>query len=277
MTQLRFISEAGRFDFDGAGTILSRFDVEYPQITRGVLLKNGLCGAEQLSPQLGAGRITVEGYILPGRLSVADGKRELSRIASAGGEFILWADGLTRDVAVESLKFDSSTPFASGEAEHFTLKLVSADPFFNGAEETFVGERDVRGGIYFPIAITDAAAGTFSNSGGVVIVNRGDAVRGFVAELDFPSDAVAFTLRSDRQDGVFAVTRAITAGERIVLDTRFGRKSVTDGDGVSLLGELDKQCVFFHAYPGETTLRWRSLAGESPTVRLSFTPGYLTV
>lgn len=277
MTQLRFTSASGDFSFDGVGSVLSRFDVEYPKIGRVSLEKNGMCGVEYLAPQVGEGRITVEGYLLPGRLSVKEYRRELCRVCSAGGEFTLHADSLTRTVAVESLKFSSDGGFASGEAEKFTLVLVSAEPYFEGEEEIFVGVADAEGGISFPVAITEGAVGTLQNSGSVTIVNRGDIVRGFVAKFTFLTDAQGLMLVSDREDGVFYVTGSISAGGGITIDTRYGQKSVTNSSGKSILNLLDKKCVFFRAHPGETKLSWTVFDGGSPRVSLSFVPGYLTV
>lgn len=277
MTQLRFTSSSGEFFFDGTGSILSRFDVEYPKIGRLSLAKSWDCGVEYLSPRVGEGRITVEGYLIPARLSVKEYKRALCRICSAGGEFTLHADSMRRNVSVESLKFSSDSGFASGEAERFTLILVSADPFFEGEEEVFVGETDADGAVFFPVSFGDGVTGTLENSGSITVVNRGDIVRGFVAEFTFLSDAEALMLVSDRQEGVFSVTGSISTGAKIILDTRHGQKSVTNARGESFLNYLDKKCVFFQAYPGETKISWKVFGGDSPRVKLTFVPGYLTV
>ena len=278
MTQLRFVSEAGEFFFDAEGTVLSRFDVGYPKIGNTFIERNGAGGVKRLSPQLGECCLTVEGYILPGKLTVQEAKRNLSRIVSAGEDFILYADGLSRTVSAQSLSFDSSPGFASGEAGHFTLKLVSADAFFDGEAEDFYGICDSEGSVYFPVTFSGADPfGSLGNSGCVTVINRGDAVRGFVMECAFSSSAQALMLVSSRQEGSFVVSGPFSAGDSVIINTRYGEKSVTDKNGASLVSGLDKKCVFFNAYPGETQLRWKIPSGTSPSVKLSFTPGYLTV
>lgn len=267
-------SEAGAIYFDRKYAVLSALRVIPPKVEQQILQKNAVVSERLVEGRIGSGSIVLEGHLLPQNGEVGALKRLLCRIAYPGGTVCVESEGLRRSAFVSSLLFDGQAPYGSGVCEHFTLTLVSEDPFFDGDEETFLGVRDCVGELYFPFAPGEVSTGSMKNTGSVVVNNRGDAVRGFVAELYFPEDTVAFTLHSDREEGIFAFTEPILAGTRLILDTRRGRKSVMNGEGTSLLPYLDKRCVFFSAFPGKTRLSWRSIDSAPPEISVRFVPGY---
>ena len=276
MTDIRiFAHGVGEIVFDGESAVLSGIDWGYPQIHRPSLVKNTLYGAQFLTPTLGAAKITLKGYFLSRSVSAGESHRLLCAIVGAGGEFTLCAGERTRKVSCESLSFCSDPGFCSGMAEKFTLVLTSATPFFEGNARTVCGVPDASGAIVFPTSLVDST-GTLSSHGTVTVDNRGDAVCGFVLKVSFPASASSFILTSDREDGIFAIARPISSGEVITLDTRTGRKGVTDADGDSVLGDVDVSCRFHSVYPGQNIFRWKCTSAKAPHVELTFTEGYLT-
>lgn len=276
MTDAKIYAKAvGELAFDGDSAVLESLDCSYPEVRYPSLIKNTLLGAELLTPVLGATVLTAKGYLLPGNVSVRENHHLLTSIVGAGGSFTLEVGGLTRRVSAKSLTFCSDPGYGTRSGEKFTLVMISPEPCFTAPERTVVGIPDVADGLTFPLSL-DASCGTRGSNGTVTVENNGDIETGFVLDIDFPAEAAGFVLVSDREDGTFAITRTIDANEHIKIDTRPGRKSVTDSDGDSILGDLTERCRFHSVKPGTTTFTWRCVSDEAPVVHLTFAEGYLT-
>ena len=273
-----FADGALELRFDGERAVVSRLDVGYPEIRRVVSALAAPRSETTAAIAVGGGELILEGYFLDReRGEGAPGLRALlSSIAAPGRKFTLAVGERRRELFAKELRFAAEAPFATGLCEKFTLTAFSDDPYFHAGERVFLGEAAALDRLALPAAIPGATGSQWS-AGSVTVENDGEMTCGVIIEVGFTSAAAEFHLRSDREAGRMYMGRSFSAGDRVVIDTTPGQKSVRTAAGTSLLDTIDEGCAFFSAPPGATVFRYNSYSDTPPTVRMRITPGYLGV
>ncbi len=242
-------------------------------------------GAPKIAGERTAGRTVIfSGYILPIGETAAARSEKMETLIRRLCRIVTSRDGFTLSVGEKHIRllaacapvFAHEAPLNGDEAAFFTVTASAAVPsaaYFQGGDMTVTG-RGWTGQLVFPLAITEEtlfARGT--SAGEFAVFNPGDVPAGFVLSVTAEWHPItAFTVTSDSGETV-SVTRPVSVGESVVIDTRPGEKTVT-AEGESALADLSFDSAFFSLRPGENRLFWNTAGGGTAAMRIVFAPLY---
>jgi hypothetical protein len=156
----------------------------------------------------------------------------------------------------------------------FVATLRAVDPYWYGRNAVLTSF--VLGSLsgWFPMfPLRLASSSIFSDASLAVL---GDKEAWPIWEVTGPGSALM--LRNLTTGKLLSLSSALSAGEKVTIDTRPGRKSVTRGDGTNLFPYLDATSSLWSLRPGSNSLRVElSGATAASAVQLSYYPRYLSV
>lgn len=156
----------------------------------------------------------------------------------------VWIDGY-----IESMDGD---PF--DKAEKIQISIICPDPYFKSEDTTVVDfESDTE-----------------------TIINTSDDETGVVVEITATGAAQGITITNETTGESFATNQTMAAGDKIILNTRRGEKSLTlvsGGTTTNIINTMEPGSDWFDLIPGDNVISYEAeQGGENLTVRLTLQP-----
>lgn len=135
------------------------------------------------------------------------------------------------------------------------ISIICPDPYFKDTEQTVVSISDGTGSIE----------------------NDSDDETGVVIELNATGAVSTPTITNETTGETFTINTAMAEGDKIVLNTRRGEKSLTkiaaDETTTNIINAMDPGSDWFNLIPGENTFSYSAAAGaENLTIQLILQP-----
>ena len=184
------------------------------------------------------------------------------------------ADGTARTIAARytaGLEGDESLDAAGARWCITVLTFAAPSPFWLGAETT-TEWRTAAGGTFLPLL--PLAVSNSHVLGAVTVDNDGDDDAYPVWTITGPATSVSLTNVTTGQ--VIVLTRTITAGDTIVVDTRERQQTALLNGATNLWGNLSDASTLWPLEPGRNDLTLTVTGSTGNTrVRMTYQPRYL--
>lgn len=261
---------SGTFRFDGTDAILTSFICEYPEVENSDSVNFG--EGSTFPAKCKASLVKLTGYIPHASPStLREQRRRLYNIASPGIVLTLFADSLKRRVSVESVDIPERV---DGDSRSFRIVLSSSQPYFHGRTEFLLSSREKIGGLHLPFRTNSLRLASFSGRQFVSPENKGSIPCDFSAEIIFSAPCSEVSLMNQEGKTV-RITGDFSDGDRIILNTSHGRKSLTSNSCDVGLDSISEDSEFFSILPGKNTIFASTSSGISPAFTVTYTPQYI--
>jgi len=165
----------------------------------------------------------------------------------------------------------------SRQHQKVLISLLCPDPFWYEPDESFVWLSGAEGGLRFPIRFPLSFA---QLKGEVTVENRGDAPTPVL--IEFYGQTSRPKVENVTTGQHIEVNQDIAAGEKLVINTAFGQKTVrlvdAEGGSQNAMHYITLESEFWHLEPGKNLLRYSSLsAGAGAKVSVVWKDRYVGV
>lgn len=274
--------------FDRTNFLLNLFDYGNAAASHAEYKGYAQIGVYKTMSTIETRRVRVCGYIFASDSDdMTEKRRLLSRVTSPLGDFEIIRGKYKLVCSALSTPSYSTEPALTGEyTAKFTVNAVCHFPCWTTVETSKAGYVTYDGRLIFPIGF-DAGGIMFGARSPAFIIrtyNFGDIPCGgvFTIKSDLAVDYVE--VRDNNANEYFRVNKPLSPGEKIVVDTRYSKKTVTlayegglsgEGREENVIGTLDWRSSFLQIPSGETVFDI-SVGGNSAGVVASveFSPMY---
>lgn len=192
--------------------------------------------------------------------------KESCRFFFRNGALDVFIDGY-----VENVECDL---FEQGQTAQ--VSIICPYPYFRSVSESVSDSVSADSQFVFPFSINynePVILSTYIDSGAVLVYNESESEAGAVIEIDLMNDASSIELRNTATGDDFILEHAFTSGDKIIVDTNKGKKSVTlmrNGRTSNIFSALVRGSVFFQLVPGVNVFDYLIDGEQDADVYISF-------
>lgn len=290
MENLTLSAGKDKVSFDGSSFILSAFQSGCASAEHSPM-RAGAFGMKNRGSVLGTRKVKLEGYIIASGKDESEkekflfeARRLISRIVNPMTSFKLsrgkYSIECTADASCEFLRDGG---FFGETAEKFLITASCFNPCFS-EEITVVNLASFAGNSVFPMSVADDYYfGLRETAEKLYADNPGDIDAGCVIELSFETAATRVRMELPVTGDYIEFEAPISAGERVVVDTRRGKRGIVKYSGgleENIISALDLKSTFFALPPGEHEVLIDASNGSDTAyvnVKISLVPLYLSL
>ena len=147
-------------------------------------------------------------------------------------------------------------------AEMAQISIICPYPYFRSISEDTTDSTGVQPAFTFPFTINEGEPviiSTFIDHEAIYINNDSESESGVLIEIDVRSAFNSIELKNTRQGEDFELNYAFQLGDRIIINTNKGKKSVylmRNGVKINLFSVMKLGSVFFQLQPGSNIIQY---------------------
>lgn len=229
---------------------------------------------------IGQRDISITGFILAeNENDMLDKKRLLQQIASPLEDFYLMIGDYKIQVsATSSIKYSSTYAQNNPFIAMFILNGSCANPCFTKIYTSTIPVAYWGGGFHFPLNIP-VVMGCRQSSQIKMIENTGEIDVGMKITFTAKADGVVNPRMYNMLTGeTLQMNCELNEGDKVVIDTGFGKKSVVFNDEIDYLYKMDLDSDFLQLHAGENYFYYECEGTvNNLELEIQFTPEYLEV
>ncbi len=245
--------------FESGELTLENVSYEPYKIKNTVCACDGIAGASCSGVKSEPTRVTLEGYIKGDTLAI---KKALGELCTPSTPILLSDNGYTLELFAESALELSNEAHLRDKLLKYRIKAIAPTPFWRGAEKS---------------QLFRSCANVSTDTNAIKITNEGELPIGCIIEVRAMTicDSVMLRIGAKR----FEYEMGLESSDRLFIDTRYGKKSVTlqrsgESERVSVIEHVAPSSEFFELPTGETRIDFNILNGLA-YITITQTPMYL--
>ena len=268
--------------FDKVNYVLHRIDYGCAAASHAEFKGYAQVGSYRTMSTVEMRRVVIVGYIFAADAEeMSERQRLLARVTSPLGEFELIKGKHKLTCAAISTPHYSTDPALTGDCvARFTLSAVCHFPCWTNTSASVGSYTRYEGHLIFPKRFDESGVilGVRKPAFTIRTYNYGDIECGGVFSIKTDLPLTYAEMRNNNKGEFFRINKNISAGETIVIDTRYGKKrvvSITSSGLENIMGALDWESSFMQIPIGETVFDI-AVGGNSGgvTVDLEFSSMY---